>query len=276
MRILLTGNRGFVGSHIEEALLKDGHEVVGLGQTQEFQRWHEEMYDIMDTNIDAIVHNGAIAENQSQTRDIFLWNSHATFLLMQRARHKRAETGGFPVVFFSSHLVGVTEDDWEKRSPYTWSKAVAETYVQSEYPWATILRPGTIWGDNESRKKHKHRSLPYQLAAHQLTYLFKNYERHYIHVNDVVNAVKVSIAGVFIPVGTFCIYHPDLLTSQQVVNYSEYRDFEEIDDPHEYDYYDIIPDFPRSNVPLLPNWRAEVDMATELPKLERKLQRERD
>ena len=31
MKILLTGNKGFVGSHIENALAADGHEIVSGG-----------------------------------------------------------------------------------------------------------------------------------------------------------------------------------------------------------------------------------------------------
>ena len=39
MKILLTGNKGFVGSHVESAFEADGHEVVGLEATNTFQQW---------------------------------------------------------------------------------------------------------------------------------------------------------------------------------------------------------------------------------------------
>ena len=43
MRILVTGAAGFIGSHVAERLLLDGHDVVLLdGFTDYYERWRKE------------------------------------------------------------------------------------------------------------------------------------------------------------------------------------------------------------------------------------------
>ena len=54
----------------------------------------------MDTPIDAVIHVGAIAENQSERDDIYLWNSYATFLLAQRVSQKMHSMFPIPFIFF--------------------------------------------------------------------------------------------------------------------------------------------------------------------------------
>ena len=71
MKILLTGNEGFVGNHIQSTL-EAKHEVIGLEAQPSFQEWYDEMNTVLDTSIDAVVHVGAIAENQSE-RMIFIF-----------------------------------------------------------------------------------------------------------------------------------------------------------------------------------------------------------
>ena len=173
MRILLTGHEGFVGDHIYKALESD-HEIIGLEAKPSFREWYNEMYEVMDTPIDGVIHVGAIAENQSQRDDIYLWNSYATFLLAQRVHQKMDSMSPIPFIFFSTYLVESTMDDWEARSPYTWSKAQAETFVRFYLPHAAILRPGTMWG-REERKLSENRSVPYRLASHRLEFLLKNW-----------------------------------------------------------------------------------------------------
>ena len=75
MRLLLTGDKGFVGSNIRAALEPE-YEVVGLEARERFSDWYNEMYDVMDTPVDAVVHAGAMADSQSQNPDIYLWNSY--------------------------------------------------------------------------------------------------------------------------------------------------------------------------------------------------------
>ena len=67
MKILLTGNKGFVGSHIQASLENDGHEIVGLEVHPTFREWYDKMISVTDSSIDAIVHAGAMPYNQSKS-----------------------------------------------------------------------------------------------------------------------------------------------------------------------------------------------------------------
>ena len=176
MKILLTGNKGFVGSHVQTALEADGHEIVGLEVKRTFREWYDELYTVMDTPIDAVIHLGAISNNQCQDPDIYLWNSYATFLLAQRVRRKMNSMSPMPFVFFSTFLVGSTMNDWESRTPYAWSKAQAENFVRVYLPHATILRPAVMWG-SEDQKASSNGSVPWRLASHNLDYLFTDWQR---------------------------------------------------------------------------------------------------
>lgn len=117
MRILLTGHKGFVGSHIWTALKQDRHKIVGLDANLSFKIRDDEMNAIMDSEIDAIIHAGAISNKQSQDQNVYLWNSYATKLIAQRAREKVQTCDDFVFIFFSSCLVGETANDWNRRSP---------------------------------------------------------------------------------------------------------------------------------------------------------------
>ena len=197
MKILLTGNKGFAGSHIQSSLESDGHEIVGLEVASTFQGWQDVMQRVVTPEIEAVIHAGAMPYNQSQDPKLFIWNAHATFLLAQQAYRIIPDV---PFIFFSTFLVSSTKDDWEVRTPYAWSKVCAEAYLRTFMPYSTILRPGVQWGD-ESRKRPGEASVPYQLATQQLERLFTNWGRSYVHIHDVCRAMKLCLkdapSGVF-------------------------------------------------------------------------------
>lgn len=271
MRVLITGDKGFVGSNIR-ATLEQEHEVVGLEAQGRFRDWYDEMYDVMDTPIDAVVHAGAVPDNQSQDSNIYLWNSYATFLLAQRVRQtmhssvpRVFDMSPIPFVFFSSFLVSSTTYNWGARTPYTWSKAQAETFVRVYLPHATILRPGVIWGDEDGTKNLEHRSVPFRLAAHNLEFLFRNWGRNYVHVSDVVAAVKLCLENR--PKGTF-----DLMTeyvpNQKAATFVEWQGYEWLDSPEKVDFKYMSSQNEDSTLPMPPGWTPKVLMAVELPRLE--------
>ena len=266
MRLLLTGDKGFVGSNIRAALEPE-YEVVGLEARERFSDWYNEMYDVMDTPVDAVVHAGAMADSQSQNPDIYLWNSYATFLLAQRVRQKMHSMSPIPFVFFSTYLVESTMENWETRTPYTWSKAQAENFVRVYLPHATILRPGVMWGD-EREKNSADGSVPFRLAAHNLEYLFKNWARNYVHVHDVVAAVKLCLENR--PKGTFNLI-TEYVTNQQAATFLEWQGYEWVDNPQEVGFKYISSHTEDSTTPTPPGWGPKVLMGVELPRLEREL-----
>ena len=261
MKILLTGNKGFVGSHIENALAADGHEIVGLEVHPTFKEWVDEMKRVVTPDIDGVVHAGAIPYNQSQDPKLFLWNAHATYLLAQQASRFIPDV---PFVYFSTFLVSSSKDDWESRTPYGWSKVCAEMYLRTWMPYSTILRPAVQWGD-ESRKRLTEASVPYQLATHQLARLFRNWGRSYVHIHDVCRAIKVCLSDA--PAGVFEL-HTEYKNNQQLSEMTEWTGYEWIEHPEDLGY--ITTEHREVNVmPILPNWRPTINLADELPKMER-------
>ena len=270
MRVLLTGDQGFVGSEIRKEL-ETTHKVVGLEATEQFRDWYKDMNAAMDTEVDAVVHVGAISNNQCQDPNIYLWNSYATFLLAQRARQKSvprvSDMSPMPFIFFSSFLVGSTMDDWSTRTPYTWSKVQAEDFVRVCLPHATILRPCVMWGD-EAKKVSTNGTVPYRLASHDLECMFRNWTRKYVHVTDVVAAVKLCLETR--PQGTFDLAPDRVWTNQQLAELVEWKDYQWIDNPQQVIKY-ASSHVNKDELPRPPGWTPKVLMEEELPRLEREL-----
>ena len=268
MKILLTGDKGFVGRNIGAALRADGHTVIGIEAEPQFSEWvgkfeRSKRYYIALRDIDAVVHAGAISSNQYTDPDIFLWNSYASFIL---AKYVEDRYGDIPFVFFSSFQVTASEKDWSQRSWYGWSKACAEDYIKAVLPSATILRPGVMWGDE--RHKQVGRSVPYQLATHQLTHLYRNWGRDYVHVNDAVEAVKIGIYNA--PAGTFNL-NGEYWLNENLAKLTDWKGYQVVGNPQaqlgvafnnsQYNGQD-------NGLPALPGWEIQADLKTEFSKIE--------
>lgn len=262
MRILVTGNEGFVGSHIQASLESDGHTVVGLEVQPTFKEWIAEMHNVVDSGIDGVVHAGAIPYNQSKDPMLFLWNAHASYLLARQVMVKTSTR--LPFIFFSTFLVSSTKDNWEERTPYAWSKVFAEQYIRQWMPYATILRPVVQWGD-EWRKSPESRSVPYQLATRQLENLFRNWGRSYVHIDDVCHAVKICLSNR--PQGVFEL-HTEHKTNEELAEIVKWTGYKWVGDPVKDLGY--IPTFHREiNIaPILPNWKPRIYLKDELPRME--------
>ena len=267
MRILLTGVDGFVGSHIKERL-EPQHEIVGLEAHGTFREWYDAMDELMKTDIDAIIHAGAISNNQTNDPDIYLWNSYATFLLAKRARQKMSSLIPIPFIYFSTLLVEETQKRWDWRSPYTWSKVQGETFVHAYQPHATILRPCVIWGD-ESGKHSSSGSVPYQLAAHKLEFLFRKWARRYVHVSDVVKAVENCLK--YKHQGTYAVTTDVFWTNKELAKLVQWEGYEWINDPREVGFLHILYHKESLKAPKVPGWKPTIDIKTALPSLERTL-----
>ena len=255
MTILLTGNKGFVGSHVESAFEADSHEVVGLEAAKTFQQWYNEMSVLMDTPIDAIVHIGAVSENQSEDPDIYEWNARASFHLAKRA-------SSIPFIFFSSYLVNSTMHDWESRSPYTKTKAFAEELVSEVCPHATIIRPGVMWG-KETNKNPRYRTVPYMLTTRTLKKMYRGWGRNYVHIADVIKAVKICVENR--PAGTFSLVGDRVWVNEDLAELVKWKGYEWVDNDLKYQnsHPDVV------DCPRIPGWQPKVRMEDEVPRLER-------
>ena len=264
MNILLTGDNGFVGRHAAQALKQAGYQVKGLEAEPTFWDWKEKVEKINFHGIRGVVHAGALTFNQCELPDIFLWNAYASHILAKQVK----ETGGsMPFIFFSSFQVNVVEQTPEKASWYGWSKKYAEDNILEIFPLATILRPSVMWGD-ESHKKGSGASVPFQLATHQLKYLYEEWGRDYVHVNDVTRAICTALvdkpSGIFNLNGEYW-WNKDL---RRLTGWDDYDVIDTEDKPQTFDA-DIRP-MDLVGLQQLPNWKYSSSLEEEFKKLEAK------
>lgn len=272
MKILLTGDKGFVGRNIKRELTFDGHTVIGLEAEPHFHGWLDKFedasgyYDVLLRNVDAIIHAGAIAANQSTDPSIFLWNSYATLAL---AKYCKSRYGSdIPFIFFSSFQVNVVETKPDKASWYGWSKKYAEECLKEVLPGATIFRPCVMWGDEQHKRNLKSTaSVPFQLLSHQLEFLYKNWGRDYIYISDVVEAVRVALhnkpAGIFNLTGEYW-WNEDLV---KLTDWCGYK----IIDHHAVKKNGFNSDMLPQDVAgliLLPNWSSQASLKFEFKRME--------
>lgn len=261
MRILITGHEGFVGRNLRNAL-EDNHEIFTLEKSELFRDWKDKMRAVVSEPVNVVVHAGAIASTQYQDSDIFLWNSQATKHLFEETILK---SGSPYFIFFSTSMVTLAEEDSHQVSYYTWSKLFAEQYIKNNawdaHNWC-ILRPSVIWGDESGCIGD--RSIPYRLASRQLEHLFSDWGRDYIHITDVVEAVRICIKTQL--QGTFDLATGTVTTNKELASLVEWKDYRIVNNPadvqHKYPIHHISP---RGN--MVPGWNPTIKIEEELPRL---------
>ena len=210
MKVFLTGATGFVGSHLAEALVRQGHTVTALARRPD---QHENLKQIGVTpasgslenaraltaalaGVDVIYHVAGATSARNEA-EFFAVNEGGTRRLLDAA-HQAAPRARF--VYISSQAAigpsksGVpSNEDVEARplTPYGRSKLAGELAVRgSELAW-TIVRPSSVYGprDREFFKL-------FQLAKRGLAPVFGSgaQEVSIIHVSDLV-ALTLAAAG---------------------------------------------------------------------------------
>lgn len=126
MRIVVTGDKGFVGTHLRNKLLADGHVVVGIDLKDELDVRNCDLPDA-----DRVFHLAAQTDAQSeQAEDDALVNVIGSIRVFQRYRDK--------AVFASSSMVMYPV------APYAISKGAAEDYAR--YYGAAVVRFCNLYG----------------------------------------------------------------------------------------------------------------------------------
>ena len=149
MRILITGNRGFVGTHLVK-LLKGGYELYGADRKDGLDITSNDfLFSASKIKPDLIVHLAATCSTSKSLKDPvqdFKDNALGTLMVCEVAR-----ITGAKILYTSSCKVEPNPD--LLRTPYGLSKYVGELYIQEycglygiEY---VINRPGTIYGPGQ-------------------------------------------------------------------------------------------------------------------------------
>lgn len=203
MKILLTGHKGFIGSHLLKKLKEENHEV----STYE---WGENLPSILEQ--DWVIHVGAISSTtEKDIEKIMLRNVDFTTHL-----YEACKTYGVNFQFSSSaSLYGLNNEFKETspldpKTPYAWSKYLCERYIKERIGGniTQIFRYFNVYGPEGEDHKNNQAS-PYcqfkkQAEQNGVIKVFEgseNYHRDFIHVSEVVDYhlrfLKCKQCGVF-------------------------------------------------------------------------------
>lgn len=236
MRAVVTGGGGFIGSHLIEALVARGEDVVCIERPGAPNRWLRDLpIDYRDTGLedvsvlreacdgaDVVFHLAALTEARSP-REYYLVNTEGTARVLKAAA---AHNGGAPrVVFLSSLAAAGPCRNGELLSPdtvpiplshYGHSKLMAEVLVHAylDRVPATILRFTSVYGPRERGVLKLFRMIKRGVA---LTIGGWDREISMLYVRDAVHGL-LRAGDTPRGVGrTYCLAHPELLSWRSVV-----------------------------------------------------------
>lgn len=155
MKILITGNRGFVGSETQQLLEAAGHEVIGYDLMDGFDICDElQLYEVVaEHEPDRILHLAAIARFADADKNPKL--AHMTNVLGTMNVAQVARDFHIPVVYSSTgsvympiqNLEKSIKEDWPAKgnSVYGCTKFMGEEYIREVNPHI-ILRYAHLYG----------------------------------------------------------------------------------------------------------------------------------
>lgn len=187
LKVLVTGSEGFLGKHLGEHLLEQGHRFQGYDI--------QNGYDILDASeleyaigqSDVVVHLAAqanVRKSFEEPEETFLINTLGTLQVLKYCKlySKR---------LIVASTIAVTD---RKSSPYAESKALAED-VLMKFPFVTILRFTNLIGLNMNARSG---SMVYAFTQGLKTGKIGidgdgSVSRDFIHARDIVQIIQAAI-----------------------------------------------------------------------------------
>lgn len=237
MNILLTGCAGFIGSHLLDRLLVEGHKVVGIDDFNDFYSppkkrkniqhnlnnsnftlieadicnndWHQLINSSTHQSINAIVHLAARAGVRPSLKEPLLYekvNVGGTLNLLELARELKVKNfilGSSSSVYGNNTPVPFREDTPcdQPISPYAATKRSAELFCQTYNHLykipVTILRFFTVYGPRNRPDMAAYKFID-SIANHKaITAYGENTSRDYTFIDDIVNGIISAISHSF-------------------------------------------------------------------------------
>lgn len=202
MKILVTGSKGMIGSHLVKGLLDAGYEVVGLDRLSDkegAENYHQYAVDLADkdrletileeTKPDRVIHLAALAHAADGKE--FTWGDYKN-LNVDCAKNVFDAAGNLPVLFISTvDVLGFTTGVVNVSTPmkpvsnYGRSKMMAEQEVSKKKRY-DIFRFSPVYTDTVKRDIQKRYYLKYPTIAYQIG---KGTEYEILNVNGAVKAM---------------------------------------------------------------------------------------
>jgi UDP-glucose 4-epimerase len=207
--VLVTGGAGFIGSHLCQRLVADGHKVISLdnyftgskdrhvsgvkyinGHTRDISR-------LVTEQIDAVYHLGEYSRVEKSFEDpiSLVWdlNTAGTFAVLEFCRQQNTK-----LVYAGSSTKFAKGENGSAMSPYAWSKSANTTLVQNYGNWYGLSYAITyfynVYGPGEISegpyatilgifKKQNERGLPLTVVSPG------DQRRNFTHIDDIVDAL---------------------------------------------------------------------------------------
>lgn len=188
MRILITGVAGFIGSHLAEALLEQGHDVVGIDNLQTGRRENvpdgveftkmglQTLLELSKPSPDLVVHAAASYDDPGKwARDVDTNVFGAQIV---------ADIGA-PVVYFQTSLPPI--------SSYAISKIAGEHYLRLSGVPLTVYRLSNIYGPRNLSGPIP--TFYRKLSRGEPCTVVRGVFRDYVYIDDLVTYVAAKIEG---------------------------------------------------------------------------------
>lgn len=207
MKILITGASGFIGSHIAEEALRQGHDVwCAIRSTTSHKYLKDERLNFLELSLsdahqmeeafrklgfafDAVVH--AAGATKCPTRDDFFRTNAEGTLNILNALKAADMRPRFVFVSSLSVVNGIPGEELGNPTAYGESKLKAEGYVRdSQLPYV-ILRPTGVYGPRE-----KDYFIMVKSITQHSDFAIAGMEQilTFVYVDDVVQAVMLGIS----------------------------------------------------------------------------------